>query len=271
MRALPEPVPASPMPPPSLPTTNLAPMIVFGLVFQGLAAGPYTFAAAAWMCLLPLLVLVRALPLVPAIAASFVIPLVGRGASLALVPVEAGGGFENAVGIAAATSVMLLCHRVVMRELPLVGALAAPCAVVVVEYAFGAWSLPGAMLLPLSSTQAGDVLFMRFVDVLTPLGISFGVAWGQSTMAGFGEAWIAPDPYSQAERERGLRVGANLCFWILIVLFHGGGLLRDAPTATPTHHVVVFGVCCAALVAMLASAVVTHVRRPAPTPVPAAA
>jgi hypothetical protein len=257
------------MPPPRLPLHNLAPMVAFGLLFQFLAAGPWSFAAAAWLCLLPLLVLVRCLPPGQALAAGFAIPFVGRLLAGAI----GGAGNDNVVVAAAViaglTLVVLMSHRLVMRELPLLGSLAAPCAVVVVEWAAGHWALPGAAWLPLSSTQASDVPFFRWVDLLTPLGISFGVAWGQSAMAGFGEAWLAPDPHSQAHRERGLRLGANLCFWLVVVVGHVGGMLRDDPTSTPTHHLVVVGLAGAALLAMVTLATISSLRRASGSPPPA--
>ncbi len=262
MRRLPEPVAAQVIPPDPLPLHNVAPMVVFGLIFQGLASGPWAFTAAAWLCLLPLLVLVRALPWHTGILAAFAVPFLGRAAALAtpLRDVD-GGGLAAAAGIACATALVLLTHKLVMRELPLVGALAAPCAVVVIEHLAGTFALPGAAFLPLSLHQSGDVVFYRFIDVLTPLGISFGVAWGQSTMAGFGEAWLAKDPYPQAVRERGLRVAANLCFWILVVLFHVGGFFKAEPVSTPTHHDVVFAICATALIAMIIASVGTMLRR----------
>ena len=253
------------MPPPRLPRLNLAPMIVFGLVFQVLAAGPWSFAGAAWLCLLPLLVLVRCLPPGQAVVAGFGLPFLGRMLALALAggpPVDVVSDVvSGAAVIAGLTLLVLLCHRLVMRELPLVGSLAAPCAVVVVEWAATRYGLPGAGLLPLSATQASDVPWWRWVDVLTPLGISFGVAWAQSVMAGFGEAWLAPDPHPQDVRERGLRLGANLCFLLVVVVGHVGGLLRDEPTSTATQHDVVAGLAVAAITAMIVAATAALLRR----------
>jgi len=255
------------MPPARLPLHNLAPMVAFGLLFQFLAAGPWSFAGAAWLCLLPLLVLVRCLPLGQALAAGFTIPLVGRVLAGAVAGDVGGDGVvAGAAVIAGLTLVVLMSHRLVMRELPLLGSLAAPCAVVVVEWVAAEQGLPGAAWLSLSSTQASDVPFFRWVDVLTPLGISFGVAWGQSAMAGFGEAWLAPDPHTQAHRERGLRLGANLCFWLVVVVGHVGGLLRGDPTSTPTHHAVVVGLAAISLLAMVLLATVTMVRRTSGSP-----
>ena len=220
------------MPPLRLPAQNLAPMILSGLLFQACASGPLGFAGAAWLCLLPLFVLVRCLPLWPATALGFGIVGVARlAATTATMGFSADAVLAAAV-IASLTLVVLLSHRLVMRELPLWGALAAPAAVILVEAAAEHFQLPGAALLPLSSLQASDVPLWRFVDVLTPLGISAAVCWGQSVMAGFGEAWLAPDPASQLERERGLRVGANLAFWIMVVGMHVGGLLLDDPAPT---------------------------------------
>jgi hypothetical protein len=154
-----------------------------------------------------------------------------------------------------------------MRELPLLGAFAAPAAVVVVEAVAAHFALPGAPLLPLSSTQVADVPFWRFVDVLTPLGISFGVAWGQSVMAGFGEAWLADDPHPQLVRERGLRLAANLCFWLLVVGGHGGGFLRSDPlTTTPAHGSSVFGIAVVVLIGLVSGAVVVRLRAPGLAP-----
>ena len=266
MRELP-PVPPTPMPPRPLPVLNLAPMLLAGLVFQATASGPVSFAAAAWLCLLPLLVLVRCVPLWQALAFGFGVPFVGRlvAASAAL-----GIGADAVVAaavIATLTTLVLLSHRLVMRELPLVGALAAPAAVVVVEAVAAHFALPGASLLPLSSTQVADVPFWRFVDVLTPLGISFGVAWGQSVMAGFGEAWLADDPHPQLVRERGLRLAANLCFWLLVVMGHGGGFLRSDPlTTAPAHGSIVFGIAVVALAGLVIGAVVVRLRSPGLAP-----
>lgn len=258
MRELP-PVPPTPMPPRPVPVHNLAPMIVFGLVFQATASGPWSFAAAAWLCLLPLLVLVRSVPLWAAVAAGFAVPFLGRLSALLLA--DADGAVAAAATMAGLTLVVLLAHRLVMRELPLLGSFAAPCAVVVVEAAAAAFDLPGAASLPLSQTQAADVPFWRFVDVLTPLGISFGVAWCQSVMAGFGEAWLGDDPHSQLVRERGLRLGANLCFWLVVVVGHVGGFfVADATTTTPAHGDVVVGLAGVVLGGLVIAAVLARLK-----------
>jgi hypothetical protein len=249
------------MPPRPLPVQNLAPMVVAGLVFQATASGPVSFAAAAWLCLLPLLVLVRCVPLWQALAFGFGVPFVGRFVAAAM-----GLGTDAVLAaavMAGLTLLVLLSHRLVMRELPLLGAFAAPAAVVVVEAIAAHFALPGASLLPLSSTQTGDVPFWRFVDVLTPLGISFGVAWGQSVMAGFGEAWLADDPHPHLVRERGLRVAANLCFWLLVVVGHGGGLFRaDPPTTTPAHGGSVAALAMVILAGLVVGAFVMRLRTP---------
>jgi hypothetical protein len=259
------------MPPRPLPVLNLAPMVFTGLVFQATASGPFSFAAAAWLCLLPLLVLVRCVPLWQVFVGGFGVPFVGR---LVATSATLGIGVDAVVAaavIAVSTLLVLLSHRLVMRELPLLGAFAAPAAVVVVEAVaahFAAhFALPGAPLLPLSSTQVADVPFWRFVDVLTPLGISFGVAWGQSVMAGFGEAWLADDPHPQLVRERGLRLAANLCFWLLVVVGHGGGFLRSDPlTTTPAHGSSVFGIAVVVLIGLVSGAVVVRLRSPGLAP-----
>lgn len=265
MRELP-PVPPTPMPPRPLPVHNLGSMVVAGLVFQATASGPVSFAAAAWLCLLPLLVLVRCVPLWQAVAFGFGVPFTGRLMAASVAMGLGGEAVAAAAVIAGLTLLVLLSHRLVMRELPLLGAFAAPAAVVVVEAVAGHFRLPGASLLPLSSMQTGDVPFWRFVDVLTPLGISFGVAWGQSVMAGFGEAWLADDPHPQLLRERGLRLAANLCFWLLVVVGHGGGLLRDDPTTTATHGDTVAGLAMVILAGLVVGAVVARARAQTPTP-----
>jgi hypothetical protein len=266
MRELP-PVPPTPMPPRPLPVHNLAPMVVAGLVFQATASGPVSFAAAAWLCLLPLLVLVRCVPLWQALAFGFGVPFVGRFVAAAATMGIGADAVVAAAVIAGLTLLVLLSHRLVMRELPLLGAFAAPAAVVVVEAVAGHFAWPGSTLLPLSSTQAADVPFWRFVDVLTPLGISFGVAWGQSVMAGFGEAWLADDPHPQLLRERGLRLAANLCFWLLVVVGHGGGLWRADPlTTTPAHSGSVAALAMVILAGLVVGAVVMRLRTSTPAP-----
>jgi hypothetical protein len=265
------------MPPLRLPTQNLAPMILSGLVFQACASGPFAFAGAAWLCLLPLLVLMRCVPLWQATALGFLVVGVARLASASALWGVGAEAVVAAAVIAGLTLVVLLSHRLVMRELPLVGAFAAPAALIVVETAAEQFQLPGATLLPLSSLQSADVPLWRFVDVLTPVGISAAVCWGQSVMAGFGEAWLAPDPASQLERERGLRVGANAAFWLLAVGGHLGGLLRDDPTttttttttmttATATHGPIIAGVAGLVWVVLIGAALASR-SRVSPSPV----
>jgi hypothetical protein len=260
------PVPPTQMPPAVLPLHNLVPMLIFGTLAQATASGPWSFAGAAWVCLLPLLVLARALPVWAAPLVVFAVSFVGRVVAFANDDsfVAVADAAVAAATVAGITVAVAMAHRLVMRELPLLGSLAAPAAVVVLEWLAAHQQWPGATFLPLHLLQSGDVPFYRFVDVLTPLGISFAVAWGQSVMAGFGEAWLAEDPHPQLVRERGLRVGANLCFWLVVVVGHVGGFFKDDPTRTATHQDLVVGIAGVALVGMIVGAIVANVRRPAP-------
>ncbi|MDP2345087.1 MAG: hypothetical protein Q8O67_29350 [Deltaproteobacteria bacterium] len=250
-----------------LPLKNLVPMLVSGLVFQICASGRFSFAVAAWLSLVSLAVLARAASWPLFLGTAFAVVLLGRTIGWHGVLTEGGvavdgGGVVVAAAVSACLIVACLCaHRIAMRELPVLGPLALPAAVVVVEWSAVHFGWPGAALLPLSTSQPGDVPLWRFVDVLTPLGISFAVASAQSVLAGFGEAYLAPDPWPQKVRERGQRIAANLCFWFVFLGAHLGGFLRPADPVAGGHVDVVFGVCAGILVVVLALSLVTRVRR----------
>ncbi len=258
---------------PLLPLKNLVPMLVAGLLFQACASGRFAFAAAAWMCLVSLATLARTASLPLFVSTSFAVIWLGRliGWHGVLTDVDgnvaAGADVVAASAAAAALTVLaLLCHRIVMRELPSWGPQALPAAVVVIEWCAGHFGWPGAQLLPLSTSQAGDAWFWRNVDLITPLGISFGVAWAQAVLAGFGEAWLAEDPHPQKVRERGQRIAANLCFWLVLIVGHVGARLFKEPGANPNIDAaadVVFAVCAAYLAIVVAAAVVVRVTRKA--------
>lgn len=265
-----------------LPLKNLVPMLVAGLVFQGCASGRFAFAGAAWMCLVSLATLARCASLPLFLSTSFAVIWLGRligwhGVLLEDGAIAAGSAVVAASATAAVLTVLcLLCHRIAMRELPTLGPQVLPAAVVVVEWLARTFDLPGASLLPLFTSQPGDVPWFRWVDLITPLGISFGVAWAQGVLAGFGEAWLAEDPHPQHKRERGQRIAANLMFWSVFIVGHCFGFLRDAAHAQvrPADvtgrggNDVAFGLCAAYLVACLVAAVVVRARRAAPPATP---
>jgi hypothetical protein len=258
---------------PPLSRVQLATMLGTGFLFQACASGRLSFAAAAWLCLLPLAVLVRAASLPVALVGAFGAVFFGRLVGWA------GVVDDGVVGAALAALLMvfaLLAYRHVMRELPRAGSFALPLAVVTIEGVAAATHLPGLSLLPLSTSQASDVPLWRFVDVLTPAGVSFCVAWAQGAMAGFGESWIAEDPHDQQARERGVQLGAASSFWLVGVVVHVGGFLR-APaqtvgagtTAATTAasgdlSLVLTGVAASVLVVFLIAATVVRVRRKTP-------
>ena len=269
---------------PDLPLKHLVPMLVSGLVFQACASGRFAFAGAAWLCLVSLATLARTTSLPWFLSTSFAVVWLGRligwhgqltdGAGAVVsgtlaedglrANVVDGGAVVVASAVAAVLTVLcLLCHRIVMRELPAAGPQALPAAVVVVEWCAGHFGLSCAPLLPLSSTQAGDGWWWRCVDVIGPLGISFGVAWAQGVFAGFGEAWIAEDPHPQKVRERGQRIAANLCFWSVLVVGHVGARFfgDDDAFVDDGRGDLVFGVCAACLVVSVVAALVVRLRR----------
>ena len=256
-----------------LPLNNLGPMLVSGLVLQACASGRFSFAAAAWLSLVSLAVLARAASWPLFLGSSFAVVVVGRiiawhgvltetlSGAAAPTPVD-GGGVVVAAVVCASLVVLCLCaHRIAMRELPTLGPLALPAAVVVVEWTSQYFNLPGAQLFALSTTQSGDVPLWRFVDVLTPLGVSFAVASAQSVLAGFGEAWLAPDPWPQKVRERGQRIAANLCFWFVFLGAHLGGFARPADPVAGAHVDVVFGMCASVLGLLLGLSLLSQLRR----------
>ncbi len=237
---------AVPLPAPRLPLRNLVPMLVWGVVFQALTSSTSSVATvAAWVCLLPLLVLGRTASLSVAVVGGFVVVFVGRAVGL-------GVGVDAAV-VAGAVVVVMLAHRVVYRELPVLGALAAPCAVVVVEYLASRFSLPGATALSLSVRQAADVPLFRWVDVVTPLGISFAIAWVQAILAGFGESFLVFDPVPQHVRERGLFIATSVCFAVVAVA-HVVGFFIDDAVGSGSHVDVVAGVAGVGLVVLVVRA-----------------
>jgi hypothetical protein len=236
-------------------------MFGFGLLWQGFASGRLAFAGAAWMCLLPLAVLARAARWPVAVGGTFTAVLVGRWAGLVGVVPDAGAAALTAAGL---TTLALVAYRHVMRELPLLGSFSLPVALVLAEAWAGQGASDGAPVWALWRTQVADVPLWRFVDVLTPAGVTFVVVWAQAVMAGFGESWIVDDPHDQGIRERGLRVGANLCFWSVAVVGHVGGFFRSDPPVVPASSPAVLVPAAVALAAMLAAATVARWRRPVP-------
>jgi hypothetical protein len=233
-------------------------MCAFGLLWQACASGRWAFAAAAWLCLLPLAVFVRAARLPVAVVGAFAVVFVGRLAGLHGVVADA---VATAATAATLTTAALLAYRHVMRELPRWGSISLPAAMVVGE----ALAAQGgdAPMWALWRTQAADVPLWRFVDVVTPAGITFAVAWAQSAMAGFGESWIVEDPHDQATRERGLRVGANLCFASVFVVGHVLGFLRGSPATVPAPSGAWAAALAVGLVGMLGGATLARRRRAA--------
>jgi hypothetical protein len=183
------------------------------------------------------------------------------------VPGDAGGAALAAAQAAVLTTAAIFAYRHVMRELPRAGSFALPLAVVAGEGVAVSFGIAGLSSWPLWTTQVSDVPLWSFVDVLTPWGISFCVAWAQGVMAGWGESWLAEDPYDQATRERGVRQSAALCFWLVGVVVHVGGFFRTAPDASlmsmpsssssSSPAVVAAGL----LALLLVSATVVRVRR----------
>ena len=158
-----------------LPTKHLVPMLVAGLVFQATSSGRFAFAAAAWMCLVSLATLARTASLPLFLSTSFAVIWLGRLIGWHGVLTD-GGVVVDGVGVVAAsataaglTVLCLLAHRIAMRELPSWGPQVLPAAIVVVEWSAAHFQLPGAALLPLSTSQPGDVPFWRWVDLLSPL------------------------------------------------------------------------------------------------------
>jgi hypothetical protein len=252
---------------PPLSRVQYATMLGTGFLFQACASGRFSFALAAWLCLLPLAVLVRAGRLPVAIVGAFGAVFFGRLAGWVGVVDDAVAG----ASWAATLSVLaLLAYRHVMRELPLFGSVALPLAIVSVE-AFARFGPAAALSLwPLSTTQEANAPLWTFVDVFSAVGISFCVAWAQGAMAGWGESWIAEDPHDQATRERGVRWGAAWCFWIVGVGLHVGGLFRDAPTSSSSFSASVAdtavrmflsAVAAVVLCVLLIAATVVRVRR----------
>jgi len=233
------PPPPVTLPPTSLPTLNLVAMLGWGLVFQALTP---SYALAAWACLLPLLVLARTASVVVAVVAGFVVVVVGR--------VVGGVAVGDAVVVGAATVVVMLAHRIAHRVLPRVGSLAAPCAVVVVEYVAGRCGVSSASL-PLSALQAADVPLFRWVDVVTPLGISFALAWTQAVLAGYGESFLVVDPIPQRQRERGLLLASSACFVVVGFVGHVVGFVGRDRIGDGSHVDVVAGVAALGLVTLL--------------------
>jgi hypothetical protein len=256
---------------PPLAPVQLATMVGTGFLFQGCASGRFSFAAAAWLCLLPLAVLVRTARLPVALCGALGAVFFGRlvGWVGVVDGVDDVFGAATAAALAAVlTMAALLAYRHVMRELPRAGSFALPLAVVVIEGIAASAPLPGLSLLPLSTTQASDVLLWRFVDVLHPLGVSFCVAWAQGAMAGFGESWIAEDPHDQPTRERGVRLGALSSFWVVAVGLHLGGFFvagagsgASVVADADIGRALTVGAA-GVLVVLLAAATVVRVRRP---------
>ena len=250
------PPPAVALPPTSLPTLNLVAMLGWGFVFQALTP---SYALAAWASLLPLLVLGRTASLPVAVVGGFVVVVVARAAAV--------GDVAAAAVIGTATVVVMIVHRFAHRELPRVGAWAAPCAVVVVEYLAMRTGL-SVTSLPLSSLQAADVPLFRYVDIVTPLGISFAVAWSQAVLAGFGESFLVADPIPQVVRERGLLFATSVCFVVVVVVGHGVGFFIDdaqgpvhSTIGSGTHVDAVAAVAAVGLVVLLAMAVAARRHR----------
>jgi hypothetical protein len=248
---------------PVLTGAQWATMLGSGFWFQLCASGPWSFAFAAWLCLAPLAVLGRVLPVVRAAPLIFGVVFAARWLAWR-------GGIDDvlpgALVAAAMTTATILAYRHVMREVPWAGSLALPFSVVFFEGVVVHLGWPGLSLWPLSTTQAADVPLWRFVDVLTPLGISFAVAWAQAVLAGWGESWLAEDPWDQETRERAQWRAGNACFWIVGVGLHLGGFLRAAvPGAAVAVDPATAGAATAATAAVLAVllvvATVLHVRR----------
>jgi hypothetical protein len=244
------------------------------LLFQATASGRFAFAGAAWMCLVSLATLARTASLPLFVSTSFAVVWLGRLVGWHGVLTGSDGVVVDGVGVviasataAALTVACLAVHRLCMRELPILGPQALPAAVVVVEFAAAHFGWPGAPLLPLSTSQPGDTVFWRFVDVLSPAGISFCVAWTQAVMAGYGEAWISDDPHPQKVRERGQRIVTNLVFWGVLVVGHFGGFFRDASghdaASAGDRGEFVAAACAAYLVIVVIAAVAVRLRRTA--------
>ena len=262
MTALPTPLltlPGAPpaaiaLPPPALPTFNLVTMLVVGLLLQALSSSPWSFAALGWVALVPLLVLARAGSVVVAAVVIFAVSFVGRAVGL----VSSGAEDVAVVGAAASAVgvvVVAVAHRFAHRVWPMVGTCAAAFAVVVVEYLAVRWQLPAAGLLTLSATQPGDLPLFRLVDVVTPLGISFLVAWVNAVLAAYGEMFLVEDPLSRHRRERGLFIQTLACFVVGVAAHAAGFLFGVFAVEVPgegTHVDVVAAIAATGLVAMIA-------------------
>jgi hypothetical protein len=204
-------------------------MLGFGFLFQFLTSGRLSFAAAAWLSLVPLAVLVRAgrLPW----SALGVCAAVFAGRLCAWVGVV-DDAVVGAALAAACTMVVLIGYTHVMRALPAWGSLALPLGVVAVEGWAAHLGWPGLSLWSLGESQRGNVPLWRLVDVLSPLGLSFCVAWAQGALAGIAEAGIVEDRVDQETRERWVRRAAIACFWMIFVGLHLWGFFRSDSTVT---------------------------------------
>ena len=257
-----------------LPSKNLIPIVVSGVIFTLLASGRYSYAGAAFIAPVPLLVLLRASSLAVSLPVAFLVLFVARLLAWSgdVLPTVSGADFVLAVAQASLLSLLpLLCYRWAFTFLPRLGALAFPAAVVVLEALATSLGMPFATPWALWMGQAGNGALMAMADILSSSGVSFCVAWAAAVMAGFGEAHIAPDVWPQDVRERGVRFSANLCFFVLVVGLLGGGLLRGREGVLVGSHGDSVVVACAVLLLALLTAALVVGRRLAAQPTPSAA
>ena len=231
-----------------------------GLILGCTAAGPWAFAPSAVFAPAPLLLAVRCLPKRIGLPLAF---LVG---AIALFVTSRGrlAGPELVTSVLGCAALWLLpfwADRLCSTWLRRVGFLAFPAAAVVLAR-LGAEVLPETLAAQLAHPARHAILDVWAHDVSRTVVdfVLWMLAAATSGLAGV-HNWHVPDPYTQEQREDGLKVaGTSVLLTFLVVVVLGWLRLRDgAPTTEAAWHSdIVVGVCGAGLVVLLALAFVVR-------------
>ena len=248
------------------PTARLAVALsVSGFVLAATSAGPYAFAFSAMFAYAPMLVAARSMPLWLALPTALVPAACGRALAF-------HGAFADdptpALAVAALVPALLV-DRFATTWAPRGAVLAWPCALVVTERVVA--SSTAATLVPLPALDA--VLYPA-----SDLGVAAGTFVAAVLCNGF--AYVAgtlnrrfPDPYTQEEREAGVKLGAIGALVLAIALFavaFARGHFASPPSPSTSAGDVVVVLCALGVVASLAAAVMRRSARAKSAPAPSA-
>jgi hypothetical protein len=190
-------------------------------VLGATASGPWAFLASAILAPAPLLLAVRCLPLKLGVPLAFGVGVVAR--LIAGRGDLAGGGVESALVVSALYLVPFLIDRFCATWLLRAGFLAFPCAALVLA-SIAPQLFSADIATQLLHPAQHDTLRVWANDLSRP-AVELALWILASSTSGLASVhnWVVKDPYTQEQRENGLKVAGSTALALFLALFAVGG------------------------------------------------